>query len=315
MRGGVFLLSKNQSMEKNNNRMRTLRDLTNERNVKYLLLLPVFIWIAVFGIYPLIYALKLSLYRETLSGVKFVGLENFARIFSDARFWNDFRVTLIFVGSTVVIELLVGFSLAALLHGDIKGKRFFRLVFTIPLFVCPVALSYIGLILFNEEDGIINFVLNRFLHFEKVSWLSDPSMALVTCILLNSWQWISFVFLVATAGLESLPDEPIEAATVDGATGWQVLRYVTFPILKPVIVTTLLFKLVYSFKVFDIPFNLTEGGPGTSTEVYSILIYRTGLKYLDTGYASAISIVFLIIVIVICVNLISRVREIYEVGE
>lgn len=293
--------------------MSVTRVFTGDRSIKYLLLLPVLAWITTFTIYPLIYAVRISLYKETLSGVRFVGLANFARIFSDSRFWNDLQVTFIFVGSTVAIELLIGFGLALLLNKDLKGKRFFQILFTIPLFACPVAISYIGLILFNEEDGIINFALNRVLHFGKVSWLSDPSIALLTCVLLSSWQWISFVFLVLTAGLQSLPREPLEAAVVDGATSWQAFKYVTLPLLKPVLVTTLLFKLVYSFKVFDIPFNLTEGGPGTSTEVYSIFIFRTGLKYLDTGYASALSILFLVIVLLICTNLISRMREIYEV--
>jgi multiple sugar transport system permease protein len=293
--------------------MNIRKTFAEDRSIKYLLLLPVLVWIVTFTLYPLLYAVRISLYKETLSGVKFVGLANFTRVFLDPRFWNDLRVTFTFVGSTVAIELLIGFGLALLLNEDVKGKRFFQVLFTIPLFACPVAISYIGLILFNEEDGIINFMLSKVLHFGKVSWLSDPSVALLTCVLLNSWQWISFVFLVLTAGLQSLPREPLEAAVVDGATGWQVFRYITLPLLKPVIVTTLLFKLVYSFKVFDIPFNLTEGGPGTSTEVYSIFIFRTGLKYLDTGYASALSILFLVIVLLICTNLVSRTREIYEV--
>lgn len=291
--------------------MKLTNFINKEKNVKNILMLPVLIWIAVFTFYPLVYSLRLSFYKEKLSGFKFVGFENFIRAFTDPRFWNDLRVTIIFVVLTVLLEFFIGFGLALLLNRKIKGQRFFRFIFTIPLFACPVAVSYMGLILFSEENGIINTVLMNYLGLSRIPWLSSPTLAIFTCILLNVWQWVSFTFLVLTAGLQSLPEEPQEAALVDGATRWQNFKYITIPMLKPVMLTTFLFKLVYSLKVFDIPFNLTEGGPGLSSEVYSIFVFRTGLKYLDVGYASALSYLFLIVVLLICSNLISRVREIY----
>ncbi len=293
--------------------MQIFETFNKEKNVKYFLILPVLAWILIFTVYPLIYAIRFSTIKETLSGVKFVGFANFVRAFQDDRFWNDLKVTLIFIILTVILEFLIGFGLALLVNRKIKGKKFFRFVFTMPFFVCPVALSYIGLILFNEENGIINYTLSRSVGIGKVPWLSDPQLALITCVLLNAWQWVSFAFLVLSAGLNALPDEPTEAAIVDGATNWQIFRYITLPLMKPVMLTTFLFGLVYSLKVFDIPFNLTEGGPGTSTEVYSILVFRTGLKYLDVGYSAALSILFLIVVLLVCMNLISRMREIYSV--
>lgn len=295
--------------------MRIAETVNQEKNVKYLLMVPVLAWILIFTVYPLLYAIRFSVSKEKLSGLKFVGVANFGRALSDPRVWNDLRVTVIFVVLTVVLEFLIGFGLALLVNRVTKGKKFFRFMFTLPFFACPVALSYVGLILFNEENGIINYVLTRGFGVGKVPWLSSPSVALITCILLNVWQWVSFVFLVLTAGLTSLPQEPSEAARVDGATGWQIFRYVTLPLMKPVILTTFLFELVYSLKVFDIPFNLTEGGPGTSTEVYSIFVFRTGLKYLDVGYSAALSLLFLVVVLLICTNLISRMREIYAVEE
>ena len=283
------------------------------KNIKYLLLAPCITWFLIFAIYPLFYSLKLSLFRKTLSGQVFAGLTNFYRAFNDYRFWNDLRVTFVFIALSVILEFFLGFGLALLLNQKIKGKKFFRIIFTIPLFVCPVAISYMGLILLNEENGIINFVINNTLGFSKIAWLSDPSMALISCILLDVWQWTSFTFLVLTAGLQSFPTETYEAAKVDGASNWQAFRYITLPLLSPIILTTILFKLIYSLKVFDIPLNLTSGGPGISSEAYSIFIYRTGLKYLDVGYAAALSYIFLIAVLLFSMGLISRMRKIYIV--
>jgi len=308
----MFPFKRGNIRKKKGEAMKVINSLNREKNVKYLLMLPVLVWIAIFTFYPLIYSLRLSFYKEKLSGLKFVGLANFIRAFSDPRFWNDLRVTIVLVIVTVTLEFFIGFGLALLLNRKMKGQKLFRFVFTIPLFACPVAVSYIGLILFSEENGIINTALMGLFNVNRIPWLSSPSLAIFTCILLNVWQWVSFTFLVLTAGLQSLPEEPQEAALVDGATRWQNFKYITIPMLKPVILTTFLFKLVYSLKVFDIPFNLTEGGPGLSSEVYSIFVFRTGLKYLDVGYASALSYLFLIVVLLICSNLISRMREIYS---
>ena len=283
------------------------------KNIKILLLVPCIIWFLIFAIYPLFYSLKLSLFRNTLSGEVFAGITNFYRAFNDYRFWNDLRVTFFFIVLSVTLEFFLGFSLALLLNQKIKGVNFFRVIFTIPLFVCPVAVSYIGLILLNEENGIVNFIVHNILGFSKIAWLSDPSIALISCILLDVWQWTSFTFLVLTAGLQSFPTETYEAAKVDGASNWQAFRYITLPLLSPIILTTILFKLIYSLKVFDIPFNLTSGGPGISSEVYSIFVYRTGLKYLDVGYSAALSYIFLIVVLLFSIGIISRMRKIYTV--
>lgn len=293
--------------------MAVIQVLQRERNVRYVLLIPALAWILGFTIYPLFYAVRLSVFKESLSGIRFVGLDNYVRAFGDERFWNDIRVTAEFVSGSAALELFIGFILAWMASKPIRGQRLFRLIFTVPLFACPVAVAYIGLIIFHEEDGIANYLLHTVLALGKVPWFSNGGVALLTCILLNSWQWISFTFLVSTAGIMALPRDPLEAAIVDGATSRQVFRFVTFPLLRPIILTTLLFKVVYSLKVFDIPFNLTEGGPGISTEVYSIFVFRAGLKYLDVGYASALSVIFLVVVLAACAILISRMRSTYAV--
>jgi len=277
----------------------------------FLFLLPSLAWIVAFMIYPLVYTLRMSFYSTAaLTGIQFVGLDNYYRLFSDARFWSDVRVTVIYVVTTTVLEVLLGLALALLVSQEIRGKRFFRVLYILPLFACPVAVSYIGLIIFNEEGGVVNAILQS-LGMSRMPWLSNSLLALASCILLDIWEWTPFTFLLITAGIQGLPGDIYEAAKVDGASGWQMFRYLTMPLLKPILITTTLFKGVYSLKVFDIPMSLTGGGPGTSTEVLSIYIYRTALKFLDDGYACAMSIVFLLVTLLISIGVVNRVRRIY----
>jgi multiple sugar transport system permease protein len=178
------------------------------------------------------------------------------------------------------------------------------------LFAAPVAIAYIGLLLFHVEYGPVNFILHKF-GIPRVNWLSTPLAAMISILLLDMWQWTPFTFIVLLAGLQSLPDEPFEAAKIDGATSGQILRFVTIPMLAPVIATTITFKMIYSFKVFDLPYALTAGGPGITTEVFGMYIYRQGLEFFNLGYAGALSFIFLIIVMVASTLLLKPMRNVY----
>lgn len=285
-----------------------------DERTKWWLLLPAVGWIVVFTIYPLVYSLSLSFQSWNLtSPPQWVGLGNYLRALQDPRMHNALRVTGLFVAATVVVELVLGFVLALLFHRPMWGSRALRAVVVAPLFTSPIALSFLGMMLFHEEDGPIAHVL-RMLGLPKVHWLSDPQMALGSIVLLDVWQWTPFAFLVFLAGLAGLPTEPLEAAIVDGASRWAVLRHVLLPLLAPVAVTALLFKFIYSVKVFDLAFGLTGGGPGISTEVLALYIHRQGLEFFNLGYASALSYVFLLLVVAGCTVLLLRVRRLYEVG-
>ncbi|MCI0529352.1 MAG: sugar ABC transporter permease, partial [Nitrospira sp.] len=156
--------------------------------------------------------------------------------------------------------------------------------------------------------------INSFLGFfdVKVAWLSDPFWALVAILILEMWQWTPFCFLVFLAGLQSLPEEIYEAASLDYSSQWQIFKRLTLPLLQPIIIIVLLLRLIEAVKVLDFPFILTKGGPGTATEVYSMFVYRTGLKFFDLGYASALAYLLLIVMMVIITLFFKRMREIYE---
>lgn len=279
---------------------------------KNIFILPAVIWILLFTIFPLLYAIYTSAWSFRFGQFnQFVGLDNFRRLFTDQNLHADLRLTIIFVASTVVIEMLLGVAFALLLNREMRGKNILRAIMILPLFATPVAMGYLGITLYYEENGPLNELL-RFLGGDGVPWLSNPFWSQVAVIIMDVWQWTPFVFLVTLAALQSLPQDLYEAAEVDGASGWELLRRITLPLLTPTLWLILLLRLIEAFKVFDIPASMTLGGPGRATEVYSLFTYRTALRFFDHGYAAAQGFLLLFIVMLIVSLLFGRIRELYE---
>lgn len=279
---------------------------------KHYFILPAVIWIILFTVFPLLYALYTSTFSFRFGQFnQFVGLENFRRIFVDQNLHSGMRVTAIFVIVTVTVEMVLGFAFALLLNREIRGKNILRALMVLPLFATPVAMGYLGITLYYEQNGPINQLL-RSLGGSGVPWLSNPFWSQVAIIIMDVWQWTPFVFLVSLAGLQSLSPDVYEAAEVDGASGWQLFRRITLPLMAPTLWLILLLRLVEAFKVFDIPASLTLGGPGRATEVYSLFTYRTALRFFDHGYAAVQGFLLLFIVMFIVTLLFGRIRELYE---
>jgi multiple sugar transport system permease protein len=274
---------------------------------------PAVIWILVFSIFPLLYALYTSLFSYRFGRInEFVGLQNFARLFTDANLHSGLRVTLIFVITTVAVEMVLGFGLALLLNREMRGKNILRAIMILPLFATPVAVGYLAITVFYEVNGPINSIVTA-LGGSDIPWLSNPFWALVAVMLVDIWQWTPFVFLVSLAALQALPNDLYEAADVDGASGRSMFRYITLPLMTPILFLILLLRMIEAFKVFDIPTSLTLGGPGRATEVYSLFTYRTAMRFFDHGYAAAQGFLLLIIVSVIVALLFRRIGRLYEV--
>ncbi|MDP1713404.1 MAG: sugar ABC transporter permease [Anaerolineales bacterium] len=272
-----------------------------DRGVSYAFLMPTVILILILSIFPLVFSLVLSFASWDLSrlegGVRFIGLQNFATLFSDTRFWNTAKNTVYFVGGAVALQYLLGLGLALLLNQEIRFRRFFRVIFLMPMMLTPAAVGYVGRMLFNESMGPLNDMIKH-LGLPIVPWLSNSKMAMPTLILLDTWEWVPFITIVLLAGLQSLPPEVFESATVDGASDWQILRYITFPMLVPVSITVILIRALEAFKLFDIVMVMTGGGPGTATETVTMYAYTVGMKSGNLGYASAIAYSLLVLVIV-----------------
>lgn len=280
------------------------------KNAKFLFLLPAALWTLFFTIFPLFYSLRLSFFRYVLGKPpQFIGFGNFLRAFRDYKVAEAAEVTLIFIIVAIPAEMLLGMGLALLFNQEIRGRRFFRTILTIPLFFTPVAIGLLGLTIFYEEGGPINSFLA--LVGEKIPWISHPTWAMVAILLVEIWQWTPFVFLVLLAGLQGLPEDVYESAILDTSSGWQLFRWITLPMLQPVIIIAFLLRLIEAVKVFDVAYSLTAGGPGTSTQVYSLFVYRVAMKFFDLGYASSLAYLLLIAMSLVITFFFRQMREIY----
>jgi len=223
-------------------------------------------------------------------------------------------ITYIFVAGAVVTEMILGFLIALLMHRELRGRGVLRAIITLPIFATPIALGYLARAIFYEQGGPINAGLST-LGFGAPPWLSDPQWARVATILVDVWQWTPFVFIIALAGLQGLPQDVLEASAVDGASNWQQFRAITLPLMAPILWLIFLLRAIDSFKVLDIPTGLTLGGPGRSTEYYSLFNYRTARKFFDYGGAAAQAFLLLLIVMILVSLLWGRIRHVYEVEE
>jgi multiple sugar transport system permease protein len=276
----------------------------SDRSFPYLLLAPTIAVLLALSIYPLFYSVKISLQTESGGRVRY-GLQNFARLFGDQFFLSALAHTLVYAIIALTIEFLLGLGLALLLNEKLRGRNGFRALLLVPMMIPAVVVGVIWRLMLNPNFGAINGTLKRFgLNPESLTWTASPKLAMVSVITADVWQWTPFMFLILLAGLQAIPQEPYEAALVDGSSTWQTFRHVTLPLLRPAILIALLLRTMDLLRVFDHIFILTEGGPGFATETVSLYIYRTAFRFSNFGYAAAMSFVLLLITNVISVGFI-----------
>ncbi len=271
---------------------------------KYQLLLPMAFIMAAILIFPLGYSFVISLQNYTLSRIgqeRFIGLENYANLLSNSAYWAAMRNTVEFVVIAVSIEVTLGFFLAVLLHNKATFLRgFFRSTLLSPMFITPIAVGLIFRFLTNSQLGVIPNLLK--LINIQIDFFS-PSLALFSIALIDVWQWTPFMLLLLLAGLESLPEEPFEAARVDGAQGWKMIWYITLPLMRPIILAAIVIRMLDAFKVYEYVYAITRGGPGEATETMQYFIYRTGFIYFRAGEAAAMSYTFILVITVMVIIL------------
>ncbi len=224
-----------------------------DKKIKYLFVGPGIIWIVVFTVFPLLYSLRLTFTDAYLNRPgNFVGIDNFLLAFNDYRWWNAFSVTIGFVTTTVFLTVILGLLLAWLFNRPVRGQKFFRAIFTMPLFVAPVALGYLGLIIFNEESGPINSFLHLF-GFANIPWFTNPASARIAIILADVWQWTPFCFIVFLSAMQDISDELYDAAKLDTTSDWDLFRHITLPTIAPVIGTIAMLRMVEALLLFALP--------------------------------------------------------------
>ncbi len=274
-----------------------------KRNAESLyLILPAVLMLAFFTLFPFFYSIRTSLLQWNLVkpqlGIKYIGLSNFLRMLQDVRFWESLKVTVIMVTSSIALSLAIGLIVALMLNESFRGCVIFRLIFLIPMFITPVVIGIMWLFLFNAELGLVNYLLGL-LNIGQVGWFGKPNMALLVIVLIDVWEWTPFVILILLTGLQSLPTEPFQAAVIDGAGGWQIFKFITMPLLKPLVLTTIIIRTMDSFRIFDIIYVTTRGGPGKATENLNLFGFINAFEYYHVGYASAITVFLMFIIIVV----------------
>jgi len=264
-------------------------------------------------VFPLVFSLSLSFHDWNIIRAKawsWTGIANYRTIlFEDPYFRSAFKVTLLYLAGTVSLQFGLGLVVALILHRITeKIIGFLRTTLIIPITMTPVVVGMIWRLMYNPDLGMLNYFLAWF-RLSPVNWTGMPGTALPSVMMADIWEWTPFVALILLAGLQALPQEPFEAALVDGASSWQTLRYVTLPLLSPVMLVALLIRLMDSFKTFDLIFVLTQGGPGMSTEVLNYYTYRYGFKFFHLGYASALSWLLLVVVTIISIVLVRIIQS------
>lgn len=284
-----------------------------ERRDGWLLALPAIVLIIALSVYPLIYSLWLAFHQWDLQTPThdLIWFDNFRAALVDDRLWASLQNTLIIVVAGIALEFLFGLGLALILVDSVKLRRYVLPVFILPVMMVPVVVGLAWRMLWDNQFGAVNyFIRSIFGNDVNIVWLGQKDTAIVAIIVTQIWQWTPFMFLILLAALSSVNQELYEAAALDGANWARSLIDITLPSIRPIIAVAILFRALDAFKIFDLVYIFTQGGPGTSTESVSWYIYRLGFQFFRMGYASAISYLVLIMLSVVATAYVSRfVRE------
>ena len=268
---------------------------SRQERLAYRILLPVFGTVVVVATIPFILAVIESLSRE---GQGFVGLDNYVRALSNPLLYDSLRQTAIYALVVVPTEVLLGLGLALLVHRTIRSaavKAAIYILAIVPIVIPQVAAGVVFRLIYAPEYGILNAILEQLgLIDQQILWLSVPALAIFSVASVDIWQWTPFVYLVLFAGLQTVPQEAVEAAQIDGASSWSQFRHIEFPYIRPLVLLVLFFRIADVLRVFDHVFILTGGGPGATTQFVSLYLYRIAFKFSDLAQASALAVMMMV---------------------
>jgi multiple sugar transport system permease protein len=282
-----------------------------ERGHRALFLLPAVLFTLSMVVFPTIFGLYIAFTDWNLSstsGRQFSGLDNLRALFSDSYFWNA-MLNMVYYVLAVLIQYAIAFGLALLLNADIRGRKFFRVVFLLPFMLSPVAVSWmIGKSIFDLRWGPAS-MLARELTGDSPAWFATPWLARSTIMAMDAWYSIPFIMVLMLAGLQALPVEVLESAKVDGANAWNSFWHMTFPLMLPVSVTAVVLRIIFELKLADVVLNVTGGAPGGETDSVTSYIFREYNDRSNVGYGTALAQFYLIMIIVFITVLLSLVSR------
>jgi len=270
----------------------------------FLFVLPGLLSYLIWTIYPIIKSFLMSLYKWNINPRipnEFVGLSNYVKLFHDDKFYTALINTLKYVIVTVPGQMIIGLLIAVLLTRGLKGQTFFRLLYYLPVITSWVVVSVLFQYLFATRGGLVNYLLKDLLHLinRDIRWLAQENTAMIPIYVLGIWKGIGWSMLIFLAGLQGIPKQLYEAARIDGANGWMLLRKITIPMLRPVIAFQTVMLTIGGFNVFLSVYVITGGGPRNSTQVLSSYMFKEAFDYFHFGYGAAIAVIFFLIVFTI----------------
>jgi multiple sugar transport system permease protein len=270
-----------------------------DKSFVWILLGPAVVLLLLLSIFPLLYSIWISLHDwvlpNSLGQAPFSGLDNYIAILKDGQFWRSVGRTIVFVGASVGVELIIGIGAALILNQAFPGSKLLQTIMLIATFTSSIVVGTLWRMMMNPTMGLVNYYLGK-LGIEGPDWLGTNSWSLVSVILINIWQWMPFVMIVAVAALATLPTEPFEAADLDGANRFQKFVSITLPLIKPALLVIVLIRIMDSFREFTIIFSMTKGGPGVSSETVTIFNYNT-FAYNQISLAATMAIIATVIVV------------------
>ena len=281
----------------------------SDRYFKYWLISPAIFLILLIGLFPLIYTLLVSFQGITMmeENTSFQGLRNYQQLFADKRLWESLLHTLIFLVIALPIELILGMLMALLCLERLPGKQIFVALLVLPTVISPIVAGAIWRLLFDVRFGPINQILSWFAGEPlNIVWTINPSFVYPAILIAEIWQWTPFMFLLLLAALSNVDKSQLEAAEIDGASYWQIFFKIVLPAIKPIVWIALLIRGLDLFRLFDVVWALTKGGPGTRTETISIYAYVQGFQQFETSYTAAIAFMVIILLSVIVVLALKR---------
>lgn len=273
-----------------------------ETLANYAYLLPAAICLGGTVLFPILKSIHMSLFHNVLSrpqDYRFIGLGNYLRLVHDPTFWLTLKNSLVWVFCSVSIQFVLGFLGALLLNAEFRGRAFYRTLNLLPWIIPGVVVGLVWEYIYQPNYGPLNDILKRLgLLTVPIAWLSQPATAMASVIFTNIWRGIPFFSIMILAGLQAIPDEVYEAATVDGASVTQRFWHITLPMLRPIIVVATATRIIWTFNYADLIFVMTSGGPANATQITSSYTLLTAYTDLDFGYAATLSVVLLVIMLV-----------------
>ncbi len=259
--------------------------------------IPALVVVLAIIIFPWLFTIWMSLNEWKVgSPTTFVGLANYWRLPTDPRFVEAVGHTIVYTALSVLLPLIFGTFAAVVFHQKFLGRGFLRGIFIMPMMATPVAIALVWTMMFHPQLGVLNYLLSL-VGLPPQLWVFNPNTVIPSLVLVETWQWTPLVMLIVLGGMAAIPTEPYESAQIDGATRWQIFRYISLPMIMPFLFIAAMIRMIDAVKSFDIIFAITQGGPGSASETINLYLYSVAFVYYDVGYASAIVVVFFALIV------------------